>query len=384
MTWNYITSTIESYPFLLVAITLSFLFKLFIFSNIIKQLLRTTTRLSLWILLAIILLANMTSDIAWMIKIVTILFIPATDYRIMLFIIRIAWAFAIIQYQALALFLENLVAQNYKLPIHQKIYCTISACCILFQVGLAFVCFNNSTPAMRPPIEFIFFNCLIWYPFFIIIPSLFVVIRKLRTKVLPQILKKQLYVLMQTFMVPYLISDFIQINPFEMHIFSFEYLANTLSVVGISTVLLSIALLYCARKIMGLRFLNTKNHVQSGPNLNFINDFKIILEQFSQATNTRELEHITKNFFKESLTIPLVKTRLFLRNVESYPKKNEFMFNYCDTTDKTVEALIAINEFNINELIKKQKIFIYDEIDFSYFYNQSDEQKNILTFFTSY
>ncbi len=88
MIWNYIESTIGNYPFLLVAITLSLVFKLFIFSNTIKKLLHATTRVRLWILLAVILFANMVSDVTWIIKLSTLLFIPTIDYRIMLFIIR--------------------------------------------------------------------------------------------------------------------------------------------------------------------------------------------------------------------------------------------------------------------------------------------------------
>ncbi len=373
MIWNYVESTIGSYPFLLVAITLSFLLKLFIFNNTIKQLLHATTQSRLWFLLSTILFANMVADAAWIVKLSTLLFIPAMDYRIMLAIVRIAWTFAIIQYQALALFLAALVSKQYKFDPYQKIYCAITTLWIFFQLGLVVVYFNNSSPAMRPAIELISQQGIIWYQFLLIFPSLFLALQKLRKKNLPQILKMQLQVLIKALMIPYLAIEFIQVNPFKMQIFSFDFLAHNLSVVSISTILLSIMLLYCTRKIMGLRFLNLNHQVEAKPNLQFVNDFKTILVQFRQVTSIHELEHIVKHFFKDTFAIPINKTHLLFRNIEAYPNQTERAFRYFDTSDDRVETFLTMNEGNINKLMLEQQILIYDDIDFSYFYNQSGD-----------
>ncbi|MGB8367570.1 MAG: sigma 54-interacting transcriptional regulator [Candidatus Babeliales bacterium] len=380
MIWNYVETVISSYPFLLIAITLSFLLKLFIFSNTIKQLLHATSQFRLWLLLTIILSANMISDFTWITKLSTFLFIPTMDYRIMLTIVRIAWAFTIIQSQALALFLVALVTKQYKLTFHQKIYCTITTLWVLFQLGLIVTCFNNNTPAMRPKIELISQYGIIWYQFLLILPSLFLVFQKLRKKNLPQILKTQLRILVKALMIPYLVIEFIQANPFRIQIFSFEFLADSLAAVGASTILLTIVLLYCARKIMGLRFLNLNGHVQAKPNLQFANDFKIILEQFRQVTSIYELEHIVKHFFKDAFEIPISKIHLLFRNIESYPNQTDRSFRYFDTSDDRVETFLSMNAGNISTLIKKQPVLIYDEIDFSYFYNQSAEYHHLCNF----
>ncbi len=49
---------------------------------------------------------------AWILKLIRQLWIPSFDYRVYLFWLRIAWAFLIVQYQALALFIESLVEKN--------------------------------------------------------------------------------------------------------------------------------------------------------------------------------------------------------------------------------------------------------------------------------
>ena len=81
----------------------------------------------------VILVSNMFSDFAWIIKLVQSLFMPELAYKIVLFFIHIAWVFFIIQYHALSLFLETLVDQHYKVPKRQWLFLSISfILCVIF------------------------------------------------------------------------------------------------------------------------------------------------------------------------------------------------------------------------------------------------------------
>ncbi len=53
---------------------------------------------------------------------------------------------------------------------------------------------------------------------------------------------------------------------------------------SLSALLISYALYYCGKRIMGLRFLNLQSHVEVKDKFNFINDFKNILEELSFVT----------------------------------------------------------------------------------------------------
>src|SRR4029079_15758361 len=130
---------------------------------------------------------------------------------------------------------------------------------------------------------------------------------------------------------------------------------------------------FCTRKIFGLRFLNLKNHVHRPMNINFIDDFKGVLEKLSSVTNFRELGHITQNFFKDTFKIPSSKTRLYLRKMDMTE----------DSTASLVETFMVTNTEIIERAMKDEKILIYDEIDFTHFYHACEKSAVILKFLSS-
>ena len=111
-------------------------------------------------------------------------------------------------------------------------------------------------------------------------------------------------------MVPYLIAELLIALHFEFHMFKLY----TNAIVGVSALLITYIVYYCINRIMGMRFLNFTNHVESKHRFNFVDDFKIILEQLSFATTTQELIQITSTFFKKAFDIPQRKIALYLRN----------------------------------------------------------------------
>src|SRR5579863_3096355 len=119
---EYIESILGSFYFILPATLLSFFLK----SGILIALIRKTANMErvikpLFFLVAI-LVGNMFSDLAWALKLSKLLFFPQLDYHIVLFIIRIAWCFFIVQYQSMSLFIESLVTNRYSMSRRQKFF----------------------------------------------------------------------------------------------------------------------------------------------------------------------------------------------------------------------------------------------------------------------
>ncbi len=139
---EFLESILSSFYFILSATSLSFLLK----SGILVALISKTVNMKrvarpLFFLVAI-LVGNMFSDLAWVLKLSQSLFFPQLSYQIVLFIIRIAWVFFIVQYQSMSLFIESLVTDCYILPLRQKIFCVISSLFGVFFIIIAVVDFD--------------------------------------------------------------------------------------------------------------------------------------------------------------------------------------------------------------------------------------------------
>src|SRR4030095_11502491 len=368
----------NNFLFIFVVTSFSFLLKTCLLILLIRHVVKTAIIAKhVYFLLAII-IGNMFSDIAWIMKLSRILFLPQLDYALILFFVRIAWIFFILQYQALALFMENLVIQKYQFSNRQKLFCSISGILSVSFFIVAIIDINCPEPAKRFYLELIMQNFSTFYVLFpLILPSLYVVLKQIRFGVLPFILKKQLSILVKGLIVPLLVADFIQLCPFKIR--SIELLAHNYAAVGFTTLFLTLAIYFCTRKIFGLRFLNLRSHVQQPMNLNFIDDFKGVLERLSKVTSFRELGHITESFFRETFKISINKTRLYLRKVDEDERKNQSNVIE-DNTISLVETFLATHAKAIGQAIKEEKILIYDEIDFTHFYHACDESAIILKF----
>jgi len=314
-------------------------------------------------------------------KLTKILFLPQLDYQLVLFFVRIAWVFFIIQYQALALFIENLVVRKNSLSLRQKLFLLTSVILCGFFTIIAIFNSNCSDQSQRFYLEPSLQNISIFYALFpLILPSVFIVLKEIRFGSLPFILKRQLSILMQGLIIPLLIADFIQMCPFKIR--SLEMLAHNYAAVGFTTILLTLAIYFCAKKIFGLRFLNLKDHVQQPMNINFIDDFKDVLERLSRVTNFRELGHITQNFFKETFVIPFNKTHLYLRQKDCPERKIQDCIME-DRTASLVETFLVTHADVIESVIKEGKILIYDEIDFTHFYHACEQSEIVLKFLST-
>jgi len=383
--FHYLESIIGSFPVLLTFTTVALSIKLFLLFFLISKGMRSSKVPKPWIYLTLFLLGSMVEDVAWVLKLSQTLFFPAMDYRITLFLIRIAWAFVTIRYQALALFIESFSEKRHRLAFRQKLFMGVSATIAIFFIFIAFYDLNCIRSADKTSLESSMQTMTSIYTLIpLMLSSLCITIWKIRKTVMPRILKRQVKVFIKFLMFPILLSDFIQMYPF--HIVA-TTVANTYAVIGISTLITSYAIFHSARKIMGLRFLNFQGHVQSPKRFSFIHDFKNILDQFSQVTNKKELGHITQNFFKEAFSIPARRTTLYLRKTtengknDTDPTPIKIESKYEAAVENFIGSLS--NESNVSNFIRKHKVIIADEIEFSNFYEDDNTRKQMIGLLTN-
>lgn len=374
---DFLECTIGNQYLLLAITSCSFLLKIGIFATLVLQKNISPTNKKPWYLLLIILGSAAISDFAWIIELTRQLIFPAIPYSAKLFIIRLAWAFTGILYQSLSIFIENLTEQKNEFNIRQKLSILLSSCFFMFVVGLAFYDINCLNSAARPPIEFevrkyqSFFLSIFLIPF-----SLFLVFRKLRSNNSPRILSTQARIITQVFIIPFWITDLIQVYPLVFHP---TWITNSYAAVSISTIILTYAIYYCSRRMMSLRFLNLKRHVEIPRQFHFVDGFKQVLESLSHATNEQSLRHITQTYFKEAFNVPLNKTMLFVRHTEK-SEMNEGHPFYVNTTATLVENFTSTHSQRFETVLKNEGILIHDEIAFSNFYEKSDISNLMLQF----
>ena len=367
---------INTYQFVFCIELISFITKAILLCIILLQGLRSRKTHIAWFFLLLVFIGSMFSNIAWIISVLHKLFLKNIDYRLVVFIIRIAWAFSIIFYQGLACLIESLSSINPTFRWHQKIFILLSSLLSLEFCYIAIVEFNTINP--RPNLEILLFSIASIYSFIIILPSIFLVTRRIYSGNLPKILRKQLKILIAGIVCPIVISDFIQVYPFA---FFQNYVASNLAVVSLSSMLITYSFYYTVRRIMGLRFLNFQHHVQSLGHFNFIDDFKFVLSQLSYVTSLKELGHITQTFFKDAFNITPSRTRLYLRNLEADRKISlEPGVNAIETIVENFVSHHDNSSCTIAKLFRKTKIAIYDELTFSNFYEESETCKDIINF----
>ncbi len=368
---------LENLQFLLIINTIFFVLKFGIFCKLASlKIKKEITAHRDCTLLMVILACYMIQDLTWIFHLARVLWFPDSDYRPYLFIMRITWGLVALQYQALSLFIENMVSENKSLNRRQIVSMAISACFFLFAVCLAIGDFNCLHQDSRSLLEFYVRSAESYFTLLIVtIPSLLFVIHKIRSGNLPRILNKQITVLISALIVPIWVSDLLQTFPLT---FSPGWTTNNYSAVGISTILLTLAVYYSARKVIAFRFLNFNRHVKSLARFNFIDEFTGVLEKLSHASSYPELGHITQTLFKQAFTIPLNKTSLYIR-------KSDWSGNHSDTfpSHKTivlVEGFLSQHTQQTCEQLRSLKILIHDEIEFNAFHEPNELNRSLLHF----
>ena len=371
-------TTLGSYQFIFGATFIALILKSYIIFLLFRYPSQAATARSRFYLV-IVLICSLIEDSVWLFLASQKWAFPPAHHTAftpyVLFLIRISWAFAIIFYQSLSLFLESLLEQELLLTLRQKIFLFISSCFVLTFAIYPLTIFYE---AKLPPFGNRLQEAGTLYALFLLFGStLFVTSKKLQSIKLPRLLKKQAR-LIKIVLIPRLLTDLIQYYPFN---FSPGLLTNNYPIIGVSTLLLTAILFYCLRKIAGLRFLNFRSHVQASTKYNFIDDFKDVLEQLSKTTSVKELGHISQTFFREAFSIPIGRTTLYIRPVSTtnaHGSKIELA-----RVETLTETFLSNDSPELWQCINKVKILIYDEIDFNNFYSKNYADTAVLHFLDS-
>ncbi len=298
------------------------------------------------------------------------------DFAWFTFLMRFVWGLNLSQYQSLALFIETFMLKR----VHFKWTYIIHA---LFNVSISSIFmylafFKYGIPGANP--ETLKLELGLIHTIYIYLPVLFMPVFYKIFKhntgylVMPRILTHQLRSL-TNFVVPYLFFDMLGNCSTTLfpQIKSFQFLFFTLS-----NILSTFPLFFVGRRMLGLRFLNLRQDVQSKEKFNFLSQFKDILEQLSYATALKELAHLNQTFFQVAFNIPLGRTRLYIRKTE--PEKDEHGYYDIAHISSKVENFISKADNRALFMLNSAKIFIRDEIDFSHYYNDEQVSKEILDF----
>lgn len=381
---NSVYSILQSPQFLITTILVSFTTKVYFLTYLVPLGFLLPKIQKSWIFAIGILIGSMFGDIAWFVKLIHEIFFPTAPYAPVTFCIRIAWAFLILQYQSLSLFIESLTEKNYTLNRFNKLSLMISGILmayffitaitnnnLLFNIFLQADDYGlHKTPlagAFRI-MQFTVIYILMW----LMIPSFYEAAKRIRSSHLPNMLQKQLRTFLTYLVLPYLITEFLEAGSITFIPSIQDYMY---AIVGVSTVLLTCAIIYCAIKVIRLRFFNYERPVVNKHGFNFMNDFSAVLEQFSHATSMRELESITKAFFKEAFKIPLNQTILIIRKGIHTNVHEEY-----DSKEAIIERFMADHSESVDTLVKKLKILVADEIALANFYEEDITNVKILRF----
>ncbi len=137
---HLINASLGSFVFIFCAEIASLLMKSYIFLSLLVNSLKTKRAPWLVKILLLVIVGAMLSNVAWVLRILKNNFFPNIDIRLYIFIVRMAWAFAVIQYQSFGLFLENIVEPKPKIkPSHIPFLITSTFLVLVF---LYFAIFN--------------------------------------------------------------------------------------------------------------------------------------------------------------------------------------------------------------------------------------------------
>jgi transcriptional regulator of acetoin/glycerol metabolism len=297
------------------------------------------------------------------------LFIPDLSYTVITLIIRLAWASMVVMWHSLALMMETLTTPNKKISVHQKIFFPITLGIVLSYMTFIIGNFFIAQPSQKSFLEFRVMQYSMYYCGIILTISTIIVLYRLRKKRLPRIIKRQASIFLKTIVLPLVVVDLYYASP----TYGPDFITSSFTCVSLSTMLLTYAIYYCARKIINLRFLNLYDHVHDNRQLDIVHNFKEILEQLNTISTKQELTNITKSFFRQSFNIPTGISTLYFRNCDQDPQTSENIH---------IEHLLIHNDCNKDLLktLQKQKILIFDEIEFNHFHESTTCNQKLLNF----
>jgi transcriptional regulator of aromatic amino acid metabolism len=348
---------------------------------------------SSFLIFLLIIIGTIFEDLAWSLKLLRS-FGVITNYNLVVFIIRLAWVFCIIHYQALINFSNLLISFNYqsKTSKYLAIFIEKSLLIISFITMSIFTWLSifkfNLIDLPRYKFDLFCFKFIgiyneinlihfvYWYLLIISFLNLILLFWKLYIANsnqinVPSLVRKQVKILLLGIIGPKLLSEFIQAYQFSTY-----NSATLIQPLYSISCLLSIGMFYfCIKRILGLRLLNFNPEPNNVSYSKFISEFKDILDQLSHVQATTELNYIVQRLFEKSFGILPRDTILYLRtqnNINQSSGLNKFKKidkSFDKSFDKSIESLLMLSD---------NKVINYEELEINNFYDKQANHEIIL------
>lgn len=358
---------------------LSFACKFFILVTCIRLSFKTVAHRMLILFIILFLSGSLLNDVVNIVYLIKRGILDIRDeFASLNFFCRLVWAFYITHYQAMALFFEYMLQKKIRFTVFYFFHALVNIGISSIFLYHAFFEYQIPTNPEILAVELNLIKAIYIYLPLLFIPLIYRIFKsKNGTQQIPRILSHQLRYL-TNFLVPYLFFEMLGnsttfLTPFFPVVALYKYTFRTLS-----TMLSTYPIYFVGRKMIGLRFLNLRKDVESQEKFNFLSQFKDILEQLSYATALKELAHLNQTFFQAAFSIPLGRTRLFIRKNEA-EKEDHGYYDIANISAK-VEHFIGKTHNPAMSVLSTSKIFIRDEIEFSHYYEDDAVSKEILDF----
>lgn len=322
----------------------------------------------LWLLIISSITSTLIIDANWIVKLLNKTGLIPINFTFIALFCQIGYPFDLLRYICLIIFLDLLVRKKIHLNLWWFYFISASIITIICTLLLYEFChFNN--PFLYRTVSSICYALIYFYLIIALIPaltSIFITIKKVE---LPQILHRQIDILIIYLAMPHIAFELVTTNPFTF--FTATPLRSNYFLISMSAIQLALALYYCTKRVTLLRFLNTRKQVNSLKKINFIKDFKNVLDALSSITTLQDLNSVTQIFFTSAFGISPEFVQIFAR------------FDDTQSNNYAIEEFLANTDHDaIKNSIYAEKIIIFDLLEFSQFFEKTKLQEQLLTFLT--
>lgn len=265
---------------------------------------------------------------------------------------RFHWAANVFSHLFLSIFVESLLGQNIKISLIYRAFRLIFGVCLaaafIITIPSALDAQTSWGPLLRATAYL--FNLVIGCY------TILKVLRATTYSTFPKILKRQINIFILAFMGPHLFIKCLTYNPFTDGHFLNTYLFNDFAIIFATA-----AMYYCTFRLMGLRFLNTREQITTSRTFNFVSLMKEVLVQLNSIANSTEFRYVTQQVFSRAFQLPNGSVRLIIIQDENYTVSDEQM--------RLLQTELALDR-PLGQLVMRTKVITRDEIDFSAYYDQ--------------
>jgi len=293
---------------------------------------------------------------------------------------RIAWNMQPVQFYSQILFTHSLIQQKYKMQHKDKLVLYMLFIFALFPLILLFVTPDDNNVISNLLLD-IFCRAGVAKRFIVkILGSIFLVLTLYVTWkkttdssiAIPHILRAQLKVFFILLCIPLLpdcalvLIDLLRLQ--QYFTFTLLRLIDLLSVASFT-----ISALFFARRIYHLRFLNLTDRVIAGPTLRLTDEQLLKLKHaLCKAKNVSEFGNIHAAFFDQLAHIAPERITFHLCKPEQR--------NTADRIGRAIEQFIQDKPEIAAQFFVEDSLLVYDELAFTYFYEQSKDTAALLSF----